>query len=324
MSLKPTLIDIERAYERIAPHVHKTPVLTSSAVDTMLNASLFFKCENLQKIGAFKIRGACNAVFGLPEEEAARGVVTHSSGNHAAAVAQAARWRGIPAYIVMPETSPEIKQRAVAGYGGQITLCGSTPKDREAAGQKLIQSTGAHFIPAYNDERVIAGQGSVGMEFLEQVPDLDIVITPLGGGGLTGGVATVVKSLQPSMKMVGAEPEAVDDAYRSKQAGEILTIDTPRSLADGLLMPLREKTFPLIRDRVAEIILAPEARIIEAMRLVYERMKLVIEPSSAVPLAALLDGRLDVKGKRVGIVLSGGNVDLGVFFEWMKGRIARQ
>jgi len=324
MSLKPTLIDIEQAYERIAPHVHKTPVLTSSAIDALLDGQIFFKCENLQKIGAFKIRGATNAVFGLPEKEAARGVVTHSSGNHAAAVAQAAAWRGIPAYIVMPETSPVIKQKAVAGYGGQITLCGSTPRDREAAGQRLIESTGAHFIPAYNDARVIAGQGTVALEILEQVPDLDILITPLGGGGLTGGVATVVKSLQPSMRMVGAEPEAVDDAFRSKLVGEILTIDTPRSLADGLLMPLGDKTFPLIRDRVDEIILAPEQRIVEAMRLIYERMKLVIEPSSAVPLAALLDGRIDVKGKRVGIVLSGGNVDLGAFFEWMQGRIVRQ
>ncbi|MCK5147637.1 pyridoxal-phosphate dependent enzyme [bacterium] len=321
MPLKPNLSEIQSAYKLIAPHIHKTPVLTSSAIDEKVGANVFFKCENLQKVGAFKIRGASNAVFGLSDEEAQRGVVTHSSGNHAAAVALAARWRKIPAYIVMPETSPQIKQKAVAGYGGKITLCGSTPRDREEAGQKLIEKTGAHFIPAYNDEVVIAGQGTVALEILEQIPDLDILITPLGGGGLTGGVARVIKEFKPSIHMVGAEPEAVDDAYRSKLSGKIVTIEKPCSIADGLLMPLGEKTFPLIYELVDEIILAPERQIIEAMRLIYERMKIIIEPSSAVPLAALLDNRLDAKGRRVCIVLSGGNVDLSAFFEWLRSRI---
>jgi len=310
MTEAPTIVEIREAAERIKPYVHRTPVLTSSALDRMSGARLHFKCENFQKAGAFKARGATNAVFSLSDEEAARGVATHSSGNYAAALALAARWRGIAAHVVMPENAPEVKRRAVAGYGATIYLCEPTLVAREAALAELVARTGAIFLHSYNDYRVIAGQGTAALELCEDMPDLDVILAPVGGGGLISGTALAVRGISPGTRVIAAEPAGADDAFRSLQAGRIIPSVAPRTIADGLLTSLGDLTFPIIRDYVAQIVTVSETEIIAAMRHIWERMKIIVEPSAAVPLAAALSGRVDLAGQRVGIILSGGNVDL--------------
>jgi threonine dehydratase len=306
----PGLRDIEKARERIKGLAHRTPVLTCKSIDEMAGAALFFKCENFQKAGAFKIRGACNAVFSLPEVEARRGVATHSSGNHAAALALAARWRGVPAYVVMPENAAQIKKAAVAGYGADILFCKPTLEAREETLSRVLESTGAAFVHPYNDARVISGQGTAGLELCEDAPALDAVMAPVGGGGLLSGTGVAVSAVSSKTVVIGAEPEQADDAYRSLRAGRILPAGNPQTIADGLRTSLGDLTFALIQKHVREIVTVSEEEIAVAMRTVWERMKIVIEPSAAVPLAALLGRRIDLSGKRVGVILSGGNLDL--------------
>ena len=308
--MTPSLTDIRAAADRIRRHIHRTPVLSCAGIDRLVGARLFFKCENFQKVGAFKIRGATNAVLSLNERAAAAGVATHSSGNHAAALALAARLRGVPAYVVMPDTAPQVKKEAVAGYGAKITFCAPTLEAREAGLARIVADTGAAFIPPYNDERIIAGQATAALELLADIPDLDLILTPVGGGGLVSGTALTVRSLSPSSRVIAAEPRGADDAYRSFRAGHIIPSVNPQTIADGLLTSLGDKTFAIIRDCVDDIVTVEEADIIRAMRLIWERMKIVVEPSAAVPLGALLSRSVDVQGKRVAIILSGGNVDL--------------
>lgn len=302
----PDLATIREAAERIRDHAHRTPVLTSRSFNRMMGATVYFKCENFQRVGAFKFRGACNAVFSLTEQEARRGVATHSSGNHAQALALAASIRGIPAYLVMPNDAPEVKRAAVVGYGGQITSCESTLAAREAALQHVLEQTGAVPVHPYNDYRVIAGQGTAALELLQEVSGLDVVITPVGGGGLLSGTAIAVSESSPNTRVIGAEPEGADDAQRSLRAGHVIPQANPRTIADGLRTSLGSLTFPIIHERVDDIVTVSEDAIVAAMRLVWERMKIVIEPSAAVPVAALLEKL----GKRVAVILSGGNVDL--------------
>lgn len=275
----------------------------------MVGAQVIFKCENLQKVGAFKIRGACNAVLSLPESSAEAGVATHSSGNHAAALAQAAQWRGLSATVVMPENAPAVKVAAVRGYGAKVVLCEPTLEARESTLADVVAEHGATVIHPYNDHQVIAGQGTVALEMLEQA-EVDVIVAPVGGGGLLGGVSLATRAIQPATLVYGAEPSNVDDAYRSFQTGELMPAPNARSVADGLLTALGDKTFPLIRDNVAGIMTVSEDDIIAAMRLIWERTKLLVEASAAVPLATLLANRNQFAGKRVGLVLSGGNVDL--------------
>jgi threonine dehydratase len=306
----PDLNEIRRAAERILPYVRRTPVLTCSSLDRQVEARVFFKCENLQKAGAFKFRGACNAVLSLPESDTVRGVVTHSSGNHAQAVALAARLRGIPAYIVMPENAPAVKKAAVAGYGGRITFCEPTLEARESAQAAVIAETGATAVHPYNDFLVIAGQGTSALELLEDAPDLDAIIAPVGGGGLLSGVSIAATELSPRIRVIGAEPEGADDACRSLAAGKIIPSVNPLTIADGLKTSLGDLTFPIIQQRVERIVTVSEAGIIAAMRFVWERMKIIIEPSAAVAVAALWERKIDLTNLRVGAILSGGNVDL--------------
>lgn len=308
--MSPTLADIRQAAERIRPYAHRTPVMTCASLNQKLSAHLFLKCENLQKVGAFKFRGACNAVFSLSEAEAARGVVAHSSGNHAQALALAARLRGIPAYIVMPSNAPAVKKAAVAGYGGQITFCEPTLAAREATQEQVVAETGATAIHPYNNQQVITGQGTAALELLQETPDLDVIMTPVGGGGLLSGTAIAATELSPRIRVIAAEPAGADDAYRSLAAGTILPSVSPKTIADGLLTSLGDLTFPIIQQRVEQIVTVSETAIIEAMKFVWERTKLIIEPSAAVPVAALWEGKIDLTGQRVGIILSGGNVDL--------------
>ena len=306
----PTLSDIHRAAERIKPYAHRTPVLTCESLNQLVEAQLFFKCENLQKVGAFKFRGACNTVFSLAEHEVRRGVATHSSGNHAAALALAAQKRGARAYIVMPNNAPAVKKAAVKGYGGNITFCEPTLAARESTLAKIVEETGAVFVHPYNDARIIAGQGTAALELLEEVPDLEVVMAPVGGGGLLSGTAIAVSGLSPKTKVIAAEPEGADDAYRSLQAGKIIPSINPRTIADGLLTSLGDLTFAIIRKHVHEIVTVSEPAIIAAMRHIWERMKIIVEPSAAVPLGALLEKKIDLRGKRIGVIFSGGNVDL--------------
>lgn len=305
------LSQIKRAAERIRPYAHRTPVVTCESLNRELGAQVLLKCENLQKVGAFKFRGACNAVYSLSAGEAERGVATHSSGNHAQALALAARLRGIPAHIVMPDNAPAVKKAAVAGYGGRIVFCDPTLAAREATLARVVAETGATVVHPYNDERVIAGQGTAALEFLQDVPDLDAILTPVGGGGLLSGAAIAATEISPRIRVIGAEPELADDACRSLAAGRILPAVSPsRTIADGLLTSLGSLTFPIIRERVERIVTVSEAGIVAAMRFVWERAKLVIEPSAAVPVAALWERKIDLAGLRVGVILSGGNVDL--------------
>ncbi len=312
MTRLPDHEDVLQAAERIQPHVNRTPVLTSRTLNRMTGASLFFKGENFQKVGAFKARGACNAVFSLSDTEAERGVATHSSGNHAAAVAYAAGLRGIPAVVVMPDNAPPVKRAAVEGYGPRIVTSGSHPLDRERMLEEVVQETGATFIHPSNDPQVIAGQGTAALELLEEVPDLDVVMVPVGGGGLLAGTALAVAGRSPGTRVVAAEPRAVDDAYRSFRDGRIYPPTNAETVADGLRTFLGDVNFPIIREHVDEIVTVSERGIVEAMRLVWERMKVIIEPSSAVPVAALFEGPLveQRRGLRIGVVFSGGNVDL--------------
>ncbi len=302
--------DVLAAASRIEGKIHRTPIMTCGALDELTGARLFFKCENFQKVGAFKMRGACNAVFSLRDEVAARGVATHSSGNHAQALALAARLRGIPAFVVMPTSAPKIKRVAVAGYGAQIIDCEPTLAARESTLAEVVARTGAEFIHPYNDERVIAGQGTAALELLADVPDLDVVMAPVGGGGLLSGTAVVCGSAEHAPRVIAGEPAAADDAARSLAAGHIIPSVNPETIADGLLTSLGELTFAVIRRQVESIWTVSEDDIIRAMRLIWERMKIVVEPSAAVCLGAVLGHRKDVAGLRVGIILSGGNVDL--------------
>lgn len=310
MDKEPTIKEIKEAYDRIRPYIHRTPVLTCSALNRMCNAELFFKCENFQKVGAFKTRGATNTVFSLSDREASKGVATHSSGNHAAALSLAARRRGIKAYVVMPTSAPEIKQNAVKGYGAEITFCEPTLKAREDTLAEVAKRTGAAFVHPYNDYRIIAGQGTAALELLEEVTDLDMVMAPVGGGGLLSGTALTVSSISPKSDVIAAEPERADDAFRSFYAGKLIPSVNPDTIADGLLTSLGDKTFPIIRNYVKDIVTVTEEGIIMAMRTIWERMKIIVEPSAAVPLGALLTNRIEASGKRIGIILSGGNVDL--------------
>jgi threonine dehydratase len=313
-----SLADIHAAHARIKDKINRTPVMTSSSLDELAGARLYFKCENLQKVGAFKARGATNAVFSLSEDEARRGVATHSSGNHAAALARAAKLRGIPAYIVMPSNAPKVKQASVSRYGGRIIFCEPTLEAREAAAARIVAETGATLIHPYNDLRVMAGQGTSAIELLEDVPDLDVILCPLGGGGNLSGMAVAAKGLKPGIRVLGIEPQGADDASRSFRAGHIVPMLNPKTIADGLRTSLGDKTFVEIRQHVDDVVTVSEASIVKAMRAIWEVMKLVVEPSGAVPYAALLDGQLDVRGKRVGLLLSGGNVDLDTL-PWMAG-----
>jgi threonine dehydratase len=307
----PTLQTIREAHERIGPFIHRTPVLSSASLDGMAGARVFFKCENFQKIGAFKIRGGMNAVLSLPAEALRHGVATHSSGNHAQAIAYAAREVGTRAYIVMPRNAPEIKKKAVAGYGAEIILCEPTLQAREDTLREVVARTGAAFVHPFDDYRVIAGQATCAVELLEDVPGLEVVMTPVGGGGLLGGTALAVHYFSPGTPVIAGEPAGADDAYRSLRAGTIQTNATTQTIADGLLTSLGAKTFPLIQQYVEDIITVSDEQIVAAMRLIWERMKIIIEPSCAVPFAALLKEKDRFAGKRVGIILTGGNVDLG-------------
>lgn len=310
MNKEPTLKEIREAHERIKPYIHRTPVLTCDALNRMCDAELFFKCENFQKVGAFKTRGATNTVFSLSDEEASKGVATHSSGNHAAALSLAAQRRGIKAYVVMPKNAPMIKQNAVKGYGAEITFCEPTLKAREDTLAEVVKRTGAAFVHPYNDYRVIAGQGTAALELLEEVPDLDMVMAPVGGGGLLSGTAISVSSISPKTEVIAAEPQGADDAYRSFHSGELIPSVNPDTIADGLLTSLGDKTFPVIRKYVKDIVTVTEEGIILAMRNIWERMKIIVETSAAVPFGAILTNRIEASGKRIGIILSGGNVDL--------------
>ena len=304
------LATVRAAHARIRPHVHHTPVLTSRSLDAAMGAALFFKCENLQKVGAFKARGACNAVFSLDDAEARRGVITHSSGNHGAAVAWAAARRGIPAWVVMPDNSAEVKKAAVQGLGAAVRYCAPTLAARDTTCAAVQAETGALLIHPFDDWRVIAGQGTAALELLEEIPDLDAILTPVGGGGLLSGTAIAARAIKPSIAVYGAEPAGADDAWRSLQSGHIVPQTDPRTIADGLRSSLGVKTFAVLSKLVDAIGTTSEPAIVQAMRLAWEKLKLIIEPSSAVPLAALLERKLPVAGRRVGIVISGGNVDL--------------
>jgi threonine dehydratase len=303
--------DLLDTMERIRAYIHRTPVLTSTALNNRAGAELFFKCENFQRMGAFKMRGAANAVFSLSEADRNRGVVTHSSGNFAQAVSLSARTAGVPAYIVMPETAPAVKQAAVQGYGGQITICPPTLKDREAHANAIEKEKGATFLHPSNQMEVILGNATAAMELLEDYPDLDYVLTPVGGGGLVAGTALAVHYFGRGCKTIGGEPFAVDDAYRSLKSGKIEKNKSTDTIADGLRTELGDINFPIIQKYVEQIIRVEEEEIISAMRLIWERMKIIIEPSCAVPFAAVLREPSQFAAKKTGIILSGGNVDLG-------------
>lgn len=306
----PEFEDIKQAHARIKPFIHRTPVMTSKLIDELTGGSLFFKCENLQKVGAFKYRGATNAVLSLSDEQAAKGVATHSSGNHAAALALAARSRGIKAYIVMPENAPEVKKKAVQGYGAKITFCEPTLKAREQTLDKVVARTGAAFIHPYNNFNVVCGQGTAALELIEDIGIPDIMLAPIGGGGLMSGTALTTRTLAPDCRIFGTEPTGADDAYRSFKAGHIIPSEKPKTIADGLLTSLSTLTFSVIKNNLDDIVTVTEEEIVIAMRLIWERMKIIVEPSSAVPLAAVIAKKIDVNGKKTGIILSGGNVEL--------------
>ena len=304
------LAAIRAAHERIRTHIHRTPVLTSERFDEASRASLFFKCENFQKIGAFKARGATNAVFSLDESAARRGVATHSSGNHGAAVARAAKLRSIPAHIVTPSNSAKVKIHAVESYGAQIVFCEPTEAAREKTCLEVIKKTGATLIHSFENEYVIAGQGTAALELLEDIRDLDVVMCPVGGGGLLCGTAIAAKSMQPKIKVIAVEPANADDAAESFRAGRRLVTEKKFTIADGLRTNIGEPNFAIIQRYVDDIVTVSEEAIVSAMRTIWETMKIVIEPSAAVPYAAILERAMDVNGKRVGIILTGGNVDL--------------
>jgi threonine dehydratase len=318
--LSPSWKQIEEAHERIAPHIHRTPVLTSQTANKLSGAQLFFKCENLQKTGSFKIRGAANAILSLSAEDARRGIVTQSSGNHAAAVACAASWRGVKAWIVMPKNAPRVKCEAVEGYGGQIAFCEPTVTARKEMAAKLQAETGAVLIHPYDDDRIIAGQATASKELLEEIPDLDAILAPVSGGGLLSGTCLSARHLKPSISLFGCEPAKADDAYLSLQTGTLQSIDSSDTIADGLRASLAPRTFAILRQELSSVLLVSEEEIISTMRFLWERMKIIVEPSSSIALAPLLkqggraslnlSPRLDSGPPKIGIILSGGNVDL--------------
>ena len=306
----PTFDDVVAACERIRPHIHRTPVLTSSYYNELTGVELFFKCENFQKAGVFKVRGACNAVFGLSEEQAKFGMCTHSSGNHALSLSYAAGRRGIPCNVVMPRTASQAKMDAVRGYGGVITECEPSTSSREAALVEVQARTGGEFVHPYNDPRVIAGQATCSRELLDQVEDLDTIIAPIGGGGMISGTCLTKSYIAPEVDVYAAEPKNADDAYRSLKAGHIIADDAPETVADGLKVPLKDLTWHFVRTHVTDILTATEDEIVYAMKLTWKRMKIVMEPSSAVPLATILKNKDVFRGRRVGVIITGGNVDL--------------
>lgn len=306
----PTLVDIRKAADRIRPHIHRTPVLTCSSLNQLVNAQVFLKCENFQKTGSFKIRGACNTVLSLPDDIVARGVVTSSSGNHAQAVAVAAGLRGIQAYIAMPETAPEAKKMAVAGYGAIIHFCEWSLEALYATAEQLTKETGAYYIHPFDLTTTIAGQATAALELLEEIQDLDMIMAPVGGGSLLSGTVIATAGLSPKTLVIGAEPEEADDAYQSLKEGRIIPARPPTTIADGLRTALGELPFSIIRENVSEIVTVSEQAIAVAMRYIWERVNIIIEPSSAVPVAALMEGKMDLRGQRIGVILSGGNADL--------------
>lgn len=315
----PSWQGIQEAHARIAPSIHRTPVLTSASLDGMAQARFFFKCENLQKTGSFKIRGATNAIFALSDKEAARGIVTQSSGNHGAAVACAAGWRGVPAWIVMPNNSPQVKRRAIEAYGGKITFCEPKVSSRNEVCARLQAETGAVLIHPFDNDQIIAGQATAAKELLEEVPDLDAVFAPVSGGGLLSGTSLSAKALRPDIRVFGCEPERADDAYRSLTTGTLQSLESSDTVADGLRASLAPRTFAILRENLERVLLASEEEIIAAMRLIWERMKIIIEPSSAVAIAPLLKPggvaglklprRADGAAPKLGVIFSGGNVD---------------
>ena len=312
MTMKiPAYTDVLEAHLLVQRFAHRTPIFVSESINHITGGEIYFKCENFQKVGAFKFRGATNAVMSLSDEKSKRGVGTHSSGNHAAALALAARNRGVDAYVVMPENAPEIKKKAVAGYGANVTFCNPTLESRESALAGVIAETGATEIHPYDNFEVIAGQGTAAKELLEDENSLDIVLAPVGGGGLLAGSALSIRHLSPKTRLIGCEPEGADDAYRSFTKGEIIPSVNPQTIADGLLTSLGVRNFAIIKDNVDGIVTVSEESIIRAMRLIWERMKIIIEPSSAVPLAAILERKVEVQNQKVGIIVSGGNLDLG-------------
>jgi len=308
--LVPSIDDVLTAHERIKPYIHETPILTSTYLDELSGAQLFFKCENFQKAGAFKVRGASNAVFGLSDEVAAKGVATHSSGNHALSLSYAAGRRGIPCTVVMPRTAPQAKKDAVRGYGGVIVECEPSTTSREETFAKVVAESGAEFVHPYNDIRVITGQATCSLEFNKQVPGLDAIVAPIGGGGMVSGTCLTLSNIAPDIDIYAAEPAQADDAYRSLKAGHIIADDSPDTIADGLKVPLKENTWHFVSHHVTDIQTATEQEIVDAMKLTWQRMKIVIEPSCAVPLAVILKNPEVYRGKRVGVIITGGNVDM--------------
>ncbi|MEZ8007065.1 MAG: pyridoxal-phosphate dependent enzyme [Amylibacter sp.] len=310
----PTFDDMVAAHERIKPYIHRTPVLTSSYLNELSGCEIFFKCENFQKAGAFKVRGASNAVFALSDIEASKGVCTHSSGNHALSLSYAANRRGISCNVVMPRTAPEAKKSAVRGYGGIITECEPSTTAREEVFAEVQAKTGGNFVHPYNDPRVIAGQGTCSRELLEQMEGfgrtLDMIVAPIGGGGMISGTCLTLSKLAPDVQIIASEPEQADDAYRSFKAGHLISDDAPDTIADGLKVPLKDLTWHFVKNHVTDILTASEIEIIDSMKLTWQRMKIIIEPSCAVPLATILKNPEVFAGKRVGVVITGGNVDL--------------
>ncbi len=313
-----TIEDMRAAHERIRPHIRRTPVMTSDYLNDLTGAQLFFKCENFQEAGAFKVRGASNAVFGLSDEMASKGVCTHSSGNHALSLSYAAGRRGIPCNVVMPRTAPQAKKDAVRRYGGTITECEPSTSSRETTFAEVQARTGGEFVHPYNDPRVITGQATCSAELLEQTDGVDAVIAPIGGGGMVSGTCLTVSNLAPETAIYAAEPEQADDAYRSFKAGHIIADDAPKTVADGLLVPLKENTWHFASNYVTDIFTASEQEIIDAMKLTWKYLRVVMEPSSAVPLATIVKNPDTFRGKRVGVIITGGNVDLDKL-PWLNG-----
>ncbi|MCK0167243.1 pyridoxal-phosphate dependent enzyme [Jannaschia sp. S6380] len=319
----PTYEDMLAAHERIKPHIRRTPVLTSAHLNRLAGCEMFFKCENFQEPGAFKVRGASNAVFGLSDAQAKLGVATHSSGNHASCLSYAAMRRGIPCHVVMPRMAPQAKKDTVARYGGRITECEPSTTSREATFAEVQAETGGDFVHPYNDPRVIAGQGTCSKEMMEQVAEidggaLDAVVAPIGGGGMISGTCLTLATLSPDTQVIAAEPEQADDAYRSFKAGRLIADDAPKTIADGLLVPLKELTWHFVSNHVSEIYTASEEEIVDAMKLTWKHLRIVMEASCAVPLAVILKNKDAFAGKRVGVIITGGNVDLDKL-PWMRG-----
>ena len=306
----PTFEDMQAAHVRIAPHINRTPVRTSAYLNELTGAQLFFKCENFQEPGAFKVRGATNAVFGLDDEQAQLGVATHSSGNHASCLSYAARKRGIPCNVVMPHTAPQAKKDTVRRYGGLITECDPSTTSRETMFAQVQARTGGDFVHPYNDPRVISGQGTCAREFIEQTDGLDVVLAPIGGGGMISGTCLTLSHMAPETQIIAAEPEMADDAYRSFKAGYIIADDAPKTVADGLLVPLKDLTWHFVSNHVTDILTASEEEIVDAMKLTWKHLRIVMEASSSVPLATILKNKDQFAGKRVGVIITGGNVDL--------------